>query len=205
MDKHGTITAPNTIRFQRLLPGPIERVWAYLTEPEKRAKWLATGGMDLRVGGDAVLSWTFTELDTEPEEIPDQYKNAKTKRTTTAKQNVQVQSRWLGPQQSKALPSDDAHDPDQCKARLPNVNSVVRRHILSSIGIEWCPDGPCTRIDLRTAVVVHALVGEWVCVRWQVGRLDGQQVLAHLVPDIGICIDPVKHRTGTTIGHARRA
>jgi uncharacterized protein YndB with AHSA1/START domain len=47
MDKYGTIIAPNTIRFERLLPGPIERVWAYLTDPEKRAKWLASGPMDL--------------------------------------------------------------------------------------------------------------------------------------------------------------
>src|SRR5262245_18404599 len=27
------------ISFMRVLPGPIERVWAYLTEPEKRGKW----------------------------------------------------------------------------------------------------------------------------------------------------------------------
>ena len=47
MDKYGVVIAPNTIRFERLLPGPIERVWAYLTESEKRAKWLASGAMDL--------------------------------------------------------------------------------------------------------------------------------------------------------------
>ncbi len=75
MDKYGTIIALNTIRFERLLPGPIERVWAYLTEPEKRAKWLATGAMDLRVGGDVQLSWTFKDLDVVPEETPEKYKN----------------------------------------------------------------------------------------------------------------------------------
>ena len=48
----GTITEAGTIRFERLLPGPIERVWAYLTESDKRAKWLAAGDMDLRPGGE---------------------------------------------------------------------------------------------------------------------------------------------------------
>jgi len=27
MDDYGIITEPGTIRFERLLPGPIERVW----------------------------------------------------------------------------------------------------------------------------------------------------------------------------------
>ena len=46
-----TLIAPSTIRFERLLPGPIERVWEYLTVSEKRATWLAAGEFDLRVGG----------------------------------------------------------------------------------------------------------------------------------------------------------
>jgi uncharacterized protein YndB with AHSA1/START domain len=42
---------PSTVRFERLLPGPLERVWAYLTESAKRATWLAAGEWDLRLGG----------------------------------------------------------------------------------------------------------------------------------------------------------
>ncbi|HPF91720.1 MAG TPA: hypothetical protein PLL57_13755 [Flavobacteriales bacterium] len=34
----GELIAPNTIRFTRVLPGPIERVWSYLVDPEKRSK-----------------------------------------------------------------------------------------------------------------------------------------------------------------------
>lgn len=76
MDTYGKIIAPNTIRFERLLPGPIERVWAYLTESEKRAKWLASGAMDLHVGGDVALFWLHTNLDTtKPDEPPEKYKN----------------------------------------------------------------------------------------------------------------------------------
>ena len=37
MNDHGTLTSPDTIRFARLLPGPIERIWAHLVDPRKRA------------------------------------------------------------------------------------------------------------------------------------------------------------------------
>ena len=40
-DAYGVLTEPATLKIQRLLPGPIERVWAYLTESELRRQWLA--------------------------------------------------------------------------------------------------------------------------------------------------------------------
>ena len=49
---YGAQTAPDTIEIQRLLPGPIERVWAYLTESDLRRRWLAAGEMGLQAGGD---------------------------------------------------------------------------------------------------------------------------------------------------------
>ena len=48
---YAVVTGPATIRIERMLPGPIERVWSYLTDSNKRATWLAAGEMDLRVGG----------------------------------------------------------------------------------------------------------------------------------------------------------
>jgi uncharacterized protein YndB with AHSA1/START domain len=65
MTKYGVATEAGTLRLERLLPGPIERVWAYLTEPEKRAKWLAGGAMDLRVGGRAELRFRHADLSAE--------------------------------------------------------------------------------------------------------------------------------------------
>jgi uncharacterized protein YndB with AHSA1/START domain len=50
-DVRSTLIKPSTVRLERLLPGPVERVWAYLTESKKRATWLAAGEFDLRVGG----------------------------------------------------------------------------------------------------------------------------------------------------------
>jgi len=73
MGNYGTVTDPGTITFERLLPGPIERVWAYLTEPEKRAKWLASGPMELRAGGKFELVWRNSELSPTKEKIPAKY------------------------------------------------------------------------------------------------------------------------------------
>jgi len=72
-DAYGTVTEAGTIQFERLLPGPIERVWAYLTEPEKRGKWLATGPMELRPGGKFDLVWRNAELSPRKEKIPEKY------------------------------------------------------------------------------------------------------------------------------------
>ena len=37
-DEYGVALEDRTVRLERLLPGPIERVWTYLTDPEKRGK-----------------------------------------------------------------------------------------------------------------------------------------------------------------------
>ena len=54
-EPRATLIKPSTVRFERLLPGPVERVWAYLTESKKRATWLAAGDFDLRMGGKIEL------------------------------------------------------------------------------------------------------------------------------------------------------
>jgi len=61
-DGYGVVTEPGTVRFERLLPGPIERVWSYLTESDKRRTWLASGEMELQVGGRVELIWRNSEL-----------------------------------------------------------------------------------------------------------------------------------------------
>ena len=49
-DSFGIYPTPSSLHLERILPGPIERVWAYLTEPEKRAQWFASGAMPATVG-----------------------------------------------------------------------------------------------------------------------------------------------------------
>jgi len=70
--EYGAVTEPGTLRLERVLPGPIERVWAYLTESEKRGKWFAAGQMELRVGGRVELHWRPETLSAE-KTPPDKY------------------------------------------------------------------------------------------------------------------------------------
>ncbi len=65
MNRPVTLIEPGTVKLERLLPGPIERVWAYLTESDKRAKWLAAGEFDLRVGGRIQLEFDNSRLSAE--------------------------------------------------------------------------------------------------------------------------------------------
>src|SRR5690242_15122436 len=66
LQTYGVITEPATLKIQRLLPGPIERIWAYLTESELRRKWLATGETEMKVGAPFELVWRNDELTDPP-------------------------------------------------------------------------------------------------------------------------------------------
>jgi len=72
----GEVIDRQTVRFKRLLPGSIERMWAYLTEPEKRAQWFAGGPMELREGGKATLFFQHKNLMQPGETAPESYKQA---------------------------------------------------------------------------------------------------------------------------------
>ena len=79
MKEYGTFKSsePGTIYFKRLLPGPIERVWDYLTDSEKRGKWLAPGKMELRIGGQVELNFNHANLSAHDDPIPEKYKQYK--------------------------------------------------------------------------------------------------------------------------------
>jgi uncharacterized protein YndB with AHSA1/START domain len=74
MNRPVTVIEPGTVKLERLLPGPIERVWAYLTESDKRAKWLAAGEFDLRVGGGIRLEFDNSKLSSD-NVAPEKYKD----------------------------------------------------------------------------------------------------------------------------------
>ena len=71
LDAYGVLTEPATLTIQRLLPGPVERVWAYLTESDLRRQWLAAGQMEMRVGAPFELVWRNDELTDPPGERPE--------------------------------------------------------------------------------------------------------------------------------------
>ena len=71
LDAYGVLTEPDTLTIQRLMPGPIERVWSYLTESDLRARWLASGTMELKTGAPFELVWRNDELTDPPGSKPD--------------------------------------------------------------------------------------------------------------------------------------
>lgn len=77
-DEHGVLTAPDTVRIERLLPGPIERLWAYLTESDKRARWLAAGEMALREGAPVELVFRNDDLTPGDDPAPPKYRSVAT-------------------------------------------------------------------------------------------------------------------------------
>lgn len=67
-DQPGQFSGPAEVRFVRILPGPIERVWEYLTDAEKRSRWFAGGPLEQRKGGKVALH--FRHKDIAPNETP---------------------------------------------------------------------------------------------------------------------------------------
>lgn len=65
MSEYGVMKDTTTVRMERVLPGTIDDVWEYLTDSDKRSTWLASGAMDLQVGGKADLTFNFKRLTTE--------------------------------------------------------------------------------------------------------------------------------------------
>jgi uncharacterized protein YndB with AHSA1/START domain len=69
-DAYGSLIEPTTLKIQRLLPGPIERIWAYLTDSDLRSKWLAAGAMEMKAGAPFELVWRNDELNDPPSKRP---------------------------------------------------------------------------------------------------------------------------------------
>jgi len=68
---YGTLGDDATLTLERLLPGSVDRVWAYLTESDLRRQWLAAGTMEMRVGAPVELVWRNNELMDNPGQPPE--------------------------------------------------------------------------------------------------------------------------------------
>ncbi len=55
MSGKGVVIAEAAVRFERLLPGPIERVWDFLTKTELLPQWYGEGVIEPREGGKLVF------------------------------------------------------------------------------------------------------------------------------------------------------
>ncbi len=67
-DSYAEFPVRGELRIVRLLPGPIERVWEFLTDPEKRSRWFAGGVTEPRAGGRIEFVMHHAKLS--PDETP---------------------------------------------------------------------------------------------------------------------------------------
>lgn len=75
MNTYGKLITPTTLQFERFLPGPIERVWEYITDAEKRSKWFCAGSSGLAPGDDIKFIFYNSQLGSPVEETPEKYKD----------------------------------------------------------------------------------------------------------------------------------
>src|SRR5262245_23743474 len=68
---YGVLIEPATLKIERVLPGPIERVWAYLTDSDLRRQWLAAGKMEMKVGAPFEFVWNNDKLTDPPGRRPE--------------------------------------------------------------------------------------------------------------------------------------
>jgi uncharacterized protein YndB with AHSA1/START domain len=79
-EEYGEYRGAGEVRLVRTLPGPIERVWDYLTDPDKRSRWFAGGPIEPRKGGRLQLEFRHRNLapnETPPEEFKEHHECAK--------------------------------------------------------------------------------------------------------------------------------
>ena len=63
-----------SLRFERILDAPIERVWQFLVDPALRARWFMGGPTELRVGGTQGLTMYHDLLSDEDDPMPERYR-----------------------------------------------------------------------------------------------------------------------------------
>lgn len=121
MSDYGTLIAADTVRFERLLPGPIERVWAYLTESDKRGTWLATGAVEPRAGGQVELNFLHSGLSPLPDQIPAKYQSMEKGASFTARV-----IRWEPPRLlSHSWPEPSGNESEVTFELTPQGNDIL--------------------------------------------------------------------------------
>ena len=76
MSEYGELLDECTVRFERMLPGPIDRVWSYIVDSDKRKKWLCAGNIEAGEGAHVDMHFHNETLSrAEDIEIPDKYRH----------------------------------------------------------------------------------------------------------------------------------
>lgn len=117
-----TYPNPTVLEIFRDLPGPIDRVWDYLTKSELRQKWLCAGIVSPEVGGTIVFDFDHSRLSQRP--TPDSHEGGGDHQMTGS-------VRVYDPPHHLAFswPSAEAEAPTEVVIRLTETDAGVRLHL----------------------------------------------------------------------------
>lgn len=114
------LTDETTLEIVRVLPGPIDRVWAFLTESDKRAKWLCGGEVELHEGGKIEMAFDHRRISKSPP--PEKYKDQ-------VQVSFECEVLVADPPNKLAFSWPDADGPDtEVTISLEPVGELVRLH-----------------------------------------------------------------------------
>lgn len=83
---YGEMIDDRTIRFVRLLPGPLDRVWRYIVDSDKRKTWLCAGDIEAKLGGHVDMLFHNESLSTESDiPRPEKYRDMPEKMSFSGK------------------------------------------------------------------------------------------------------------------------
>ena len=71
MTNEARLTSPTTLEIVRDLPGPVQRVWDHLVDPELRQRWFCGGEIEPRPGGTIVFDFDHRRISDTP--APERY------------------------------------------------------------------------------------------------------------------------------------
>lgn len=122
MGDHVTYPQPTVLEIFRDLPGPIDRVWGYLTKSELRQKWLCAGYVSPEIGGTIVFAFDHSCLSKHP--TPETHQDS-------GDQNMTGIVRVYDPPHHLAFswPSAEAEAPTEVVIRLTETERGVRLHL----------------------------------------------------------------------------
>jgi len=66
-ESEATRPEPGSVRIERVMPAPRERVWQYIVDPDLRSTWLAGGALDHHPGGVIELQFDYSRITSDPQ------------------------------------------------------------------------------------------------------------------------------------------
>lgn len=121
-EDYGTQLEDGSLRFVRDLPGPIERVWEYLVDPEKRALWFCGGTMGSKPGDHYTMAFNHDHLSHEP--LPERYADMQG--------GVELQARIIEIDPPHLLVFEGVDEDQQTRIELSEQGDRVRLLLIQS-------------------------------------------------------------------------